>query len=92
MPLIENVLIPLAKSVLILLGLTTVASPTDAAIHKKMFGSGAHPSYLAKRTTLVISKEEMNNAMKVIKSFKESVLLIKGISETIKNEARKQKG
>ena len=36
----ENVLKPLAKSVLILLGLTAAASATDAAIKKKTFGSG----------------------------------------------------
>ena len=40
LPLIGNVLKPLAKSVLIPLGLTAAASATDAAIHKKMFGSG----------------------------------------------------
>ena len=33
--LIGNVLKPFAKSVLILLGLTTAVSTTDAAIHKK---------------------------------------------------------
>ena len=37
LPLIGNVLKPLAKSVLIQLGLTAAASATDAAIHKKMF-------------------------------------------------------
>ena len=36
----KNILKPLAKSVLILLGLTAAASATDAAIHKKIFGSG----------------------------------------------------
>ena len=41
LPSIRNVLRPLAKSVLIPLGLTTTASATDAAIHKEMFGSGA---------------------------------------------------
>ena len=35
LPLIGNVLKPLPKSVLIPLGLTAAASPTDAAIHKK---------------------------------------------------------
>ena len=38
-PLMKNVLKTLAKSVLILLGLTAAASATDADIHKKMFGS-----------------------------------------------------
>ena len=41
MPLIGNLLKPLAKSVLIPLGLTAAALATDAIIHKKMFGYGA---------------------------------------------------
>ena len=52
LPLIGNVLKTLAKSVLIPLALTTATSATDAAIHKKMFGSGF--------TTLIISNEEIN--------------------------------
>ena len=35
-----NALKPLAKSVLIPLGLTAAAAATHAVIHKKMFGSG----------------------------------------------------
>ena len=35
LPLIKNVIKPLAKSVLILLGLTAAASEADAGIHKK---------------------------------------------------------
>ena len=46
--LIGNALKPLAKSILIPLRLTAAASATDAAIHKKMFGSGMCPSDLAK--------------------------------------------
>ena len=80
LPLIGNVLKPLAKSVLIPLGLTAAASATDAAIHKKMFGSG--------NTTLIISNEEMNDIMKIVKTLEEFGLLIKGVSETIKNEAK----
>ena len=49
LPLIRNVLKPLAKSVLIPLGLTATASATDAAIPNKLFGSGF--------TTLIISNE-----------------------------------
>ena len=83
LPLIGNVLKPLAESVLIPLGLTAAASATDAAIHKKMFGSGA--------TTLIISNEEMNDIMKIVKPFEESGLLVKGVSATIKNEAKEKK-
>ena len=40
LPLIKNVIKPLAKIVLILLGLTAAASVADAEIHKKILGSG----------------------------------------------------
>ena len=41
--------------------------------------------------TLIISNKEMNDTMKIVKSFEESGLVIKGVSETIKNEAEEQK-
>ena len=92
MSLIGNVLKPLAKSILIPLGLTAAASATYAAIHKKMFGSG-RPSNLALcNTILIISNEEINDIMKIVTSFEEPGLLIKDISKTIKNEAKEQKG
>ena len=74
---------PLAKSVLIPLRLTAVAAATDAAIHKKMFGSGS--------TKLIISNEEIEDIMRKVKSLEESGLLIKYISEAIKNERKEQK-
>ena len=78
--MIGNVLKPL--------GLTAAASTTDAIIYKKMFGSG-RPSDLASHvTTLIMSDEEMNGIMKMVKSFEESGLLLKEFSETIKNEAK----
>ena len=49
-----------------------------------MFGSGI--------TTLIISNEEINDIMKIVKPLEESGLLIKGVSETIQNEAKEQKG
>ena len=57
-----------------------------------MFRSGTCPSDLASRTTLIISNEETNDVMKIIKYLEESGLLIKDVSETIKNEAKEQKG
>ena len=51
---------------------------------KNSFGSGM--------TILVISNEELNDIMKLVKSLEESGLLTKGISETIKSEAKDQKG
>ena len=84
LPLIGIVLKPLAERVLIPLGLIAAALATDAAIHKKMFRSGF--------TILRISNEEMNDILKIVKSLEESGLLIKSVSETIKNEAKEQKG
>ena len=80
MVLIENILKPLDEGVLIPLELIAAASVTNAAIHKKMFGSGT--------TTLIISNEEINDIMKIVKYLEESGLLIKGIAQTIKNEAK----
>ena len=42
-----------------------------------MFGSGTNPSDLAKRTILIISNEEMNDIMKIVKSLEESGLKTK---------------
>ena len=42
--------------------------------------------------TLVISNEEMEDLMKIVKSIKDSGLLITGVGETTKNEAKEQKG
>ena len=80
--LMKKVRKPLAKYVLIPLGLTAAAP--DAAIHNKMFGSSM--------TTRIISNEEMNHIRKIVMSNEESGVLIKGYSKTIKNEAKQQKG
>ena len=84
LPLIKNVIKPLAKSILIPLGLTAAASAADAGIQKKILGSGT--------TTLVISNEEMNDIMKVVQALEDSNILLKGVSETTKNETKEQKG
>ena len=57
-----------------------------------MFGSGCPLDLASRNTTLIISNGEMNGIMMIIKSLKEYDLLIKGVSETIKNEAKEQKG
>ena len=41
---------------------------------------------------LIISNEDMEDTTKIVKSSEKSGLLIKGISETIKNEVKQQKG
>ena len=84
LPLIKDVIKPLAKSVLIPLGLTAAASAADAGIHKKILGSG--------NATLIISKEEMNDVIKIVQALKDSNILLKGVTETVKNETKEQKG
>ena len=58
LPLMKNMLKPLAKSILIPLVLIASALATDAAIHKKMFGSGM--------TMLIMSNKKMNDIMKIV--------------------------
>ena len=84
LPLIKNVIKPLAKIFLILLGLTAAASAADAGIHKKILGSG--------NTTLIISNDEIHDIIKIVKSLEDSGLLLKGVTETIQNEVKEQKG
>ena len=65
LPLIKNVIKPLPKIVLVLLGLTAAASAADAGIHKKILGSG-------NTTTLIILNDEINDVIKIVKSFEDS--------------------
>ena len=71
LPLIKSVIKTLAKSVLIPLGLTAGASAADAGIHKKILGSGHNNN-----TTLTISNDEMDNILKIVKSFEDSGVMI----------------
>ena len=76
---------PLAKSVLIPLGLTAAASAADAGIHKKILGS-------ENMTTLIISNDEIEDIIKIVKSLEDSGLLLKRVTETVQNEVKEQKG
>ena len=84
LPLMKNVIKPSAKSALIPLGLTTAASTADAGIHKKILGPGA--------ATLIISNNELEAIIKIVKSLENSGLLLKGVSETTQKEDKEQKG
>ena len=90
----KNVIKPLAKTVLIPLGLTTAASAADPGIHKKVLGSGHHSSDSASHnnTLLIISNDEMKDIIEIVKSLEDSSLLPEGVSETVQNKARKQRG
>ena len=74
LPLMRNVLTPLAKSVLVPLELPA------ATIQQKNFGLDT--------TALIISNEQMDDIMKIFKSLEESGLLKEGVSKTIKNKAK----
>ena len=52
--------------------------------YKKILGSGT--------TTLIISNEEMNDIKKIVQALEDSGILLKGVTETIKNEIKEQKG
>ena len=82
---------PLAKNVLISLGLTAAASGTNAPIQKKVFRSGCPLDIALRIITLIISNEETNDVMKIITSLEESGLLVKGVSEPMKNKAKEKK-
>ena len=85
---------PLAKSILIPLGLTVVASTADAGIHTKILGSGCrHSSSFVSHntTTLIISNNEMEDIIKIVKSLENSGLLLKGVTKTVQNEVKKKR-
>ena len=76
---------PLAKFVLVPLGITAAASAIDAGIQKKQqHGSGTRTS--------IISNEEMNDMIKIVQALEDFNILLKGITKTIKNETKEQKG
>ena len=76
----KSVIQPSPKSASIPLGLTA-ASVADAEIHKKILGSG-------RNTKLIISNDEIEDNLKIVKSLEDTGLLLKGVSKTIKNEAK----
>ena len=80
LPLLKSVIKPLG-----MLDLTGAALATDAAISKKILGSGNH-------ATLIISNDDMQDLLKIIKSLEGSGLLLDGITGTVKNEVKEQKG
>ena len=78
-----KVAIPLAKNVLAPLGLTAAMSAIDGSIQKKIHGSGVK---------IIIEEEDMNDIIKIIEALENSGILLKGVSKTIENETKEQKG
>ena len=86
MPLLKSGL-PLLKSVIKPLGvldITAAASATNAAINKKILGSGNH-------TTLIISNDDMQYLLKIVKSLEDSGILLDVITEAVETEVKEQK-
>ena len=78
-----KVAMPLAKNVLAPLDLTAAMSAIDGSIQKKIHGSGIK---------LIIEEEDMNDIMKSIEALENSGILLKGVSKTIGNETKEQRG
>ena len=78
-----KVAMPLAKNVLAPLGLTAAMSAIDGSIQKKIHGSGIK---------LINEEEDMNDIMKIIEALEYSGILLKGITKTIENETKEQRG
>ena len=74
-----KVAMPFAKNVLAPLGLTTAMSAIDSSIHKKIHGSG-------------VKLIDMNDIMKIIEALENSGILLKGVTKTIENETKEQRG
>ena len=79
-----KIAIPLAKNVLVPLGITGAASAIDTGIQKKIHGSGT--------TNLIMSNIEMIGIIKIIQTLEDSNILLKGVTKTFKNETKEQKG
>ena len=79
-----KVAMPLAKNVLAPLGLTAAMSAIDGSIQKKIHGSGT--------TKLIIENEDMSDIMKIIEALEKSGILLKGVTKTIENETKEQRG
>ena len=80
---LKKVALPLAKNVLAPLGLTAAISVIDGSTQKKIHGSGVK---------LIIEQEDMKDIVKIIKALENSGILLKGVSKTIKNETKDQRG
>ena len=53
---------------------------------EKILGSGHN-----NKTTLIISNNEIEDIIKIVKSLEDSGLVLKGVTETVQNEVKEQK-
>ena len=82
---LSKVALPLAKNVLAPLGLTAAVSAIVGSIQKKkkIHGSGVK---------LIIEQEDINDIIKIIEALENSGILLKGLTKTIENETKEQRG
>ena len=78
-----KVALRLAKNVLTPLGLTAAMPAIDGSRQKKIHGSGIK---------LIIEQEDMNDIMKIIEALENLGFLLEGVSKTIENETKEQRG
>ena len=78
-----KVVLPFAKNVLAPLGLTAAMSAIDGSIQEKIHGSGVK---------LIIEQEDVKDVMKIFEALENSGILLKGVSKTIENETKEQRG
>ena len=84
-----KVAMPLAKNVLAPLGLTAAMSAIDGSIQKKIHGSEATKGADVK---LIIKQGDMNDIKNIIEALENSGILLKGVTKTIENETKEQRG
>ena len=92
LPKLIKPVISVGKNILAPLGLSAAMSATDAAIQKKMYGSGD----MVKFTTSIISNNDLDDLIKIITALEEHHILLEGANKTIekneKNEIKKHEG
>ena len=59
---------------------------------KKKLGSGNRHSPFASHTALIISNNEIDDIIEIAKSLEDSGLLLEGVTKTVENEVKEQKG
>ena len=77
---LTKAVVPLAKNVLMALGVSAAISGIDHGIAKKVHRTG---------TTVIFSDEETNDMVKIVKALEDADVLMKGVSETLKNDVQK---
>ena len=75
-----KVAVPLAKNVFASLGIIATASAIDAGIQKKIHGNNFN------------NFKQRNDIMKIVQALEDSMILLKGLTKTIENETKEQKG